>query len=181
MDDAQAHEHAGRVEALLDELDGMSDPVAQRRALEAVQALVEFYGEGLARVVARAGPELARELADDELVGHLMILHELHPEPLEARVRGALEQVRPYLESHGGDVELREVVAGKVRLRLQGSCSGCPSSTATLEHAIEEEIRKAAPEIEEIEAEGVTDEVKPELLQIEIAETLRCPAGEPAS
>lgn len=180
MEDSQAREHAARVEALLDELEAIADPIAQSKALEAVQGLVELYGEGLARVVERAGPELATELAADELVAHLLIVHDLHPEPLEARVRGALEQVRPYLESHGGDVELRGVVDGTVRLRLQGSCSGCPSSTATLEHAIEEQIRKAAPEVERIDAEGVTDEVKPELLQIEVSETLRCPAGEPA-
>ena len=44
----------------------------------------------------------------------------------------ALDEVRPYLDSHGGGVELVEVVDGVVRLRLYGSCNGCPSSTMTL-------------------------------------------------
>jgi Fe-S cluster biogenesis protein NfuA len=75
--------------------------------------------------------------------------------------------VRPYLEQHGGDVELLGIDDGVARLRLQGTCNGCPSSTATLKHAIEDAIQRAAPDIEEIEAEGA---VEPSgLLQIEIA------------
>ena len=68
-------------------------------------------------------------------------------------MREALEEVRPYLESHGGDVELLAVEDGVVRLRMQGSCSGCPSSAMTLKLAIEDAIRKHAPEVEQIEAE----------------------------
>jgi Fe-S cluster biogenesis protein NfuA/nitrite reductase/ring-hydroxylating ferredoxin subunit len=73
----------------------------------------------------------------------------------------ALEQVRPYLHSHGGNVELLGVEKGVARLRMQGSCSGCPSSTVTLRLAIEEAIQKTAPDLERIEAEGVAKEPKP--------------------
>jgi Fe-S cluster biogenesis protein NfuA/nitrite reductase/ring-hydroxylating ferredoxin subunit len=65
--------------------------------------------------------------------------------------------VRPYLQSHGGNVELLGVEEGVARLRLQGSCSGCPSSTMTLKLAIEEAVLKAAPDLERIEAEGVAE------------------------
>jgi Fe-S cluster biogenesis protein NfuA len=73
----------------------------------------------------------------------------------------ALEEVRPYLQSHGGNVELLGVKEGVARLRMQGSCSGCPSSTVTLRLAIEEAIQKTAPDLEGIEAEGVAEEPKP--------------------
>jgi Fe-S cluster biogenesis protein NfuA/nitrite reductase/ring-hydroxylating ferredoxin subunit len=76
-------------------------------------------------------------------------------------VRGALEEVRPYLESHGGNVELLAIGDGVVRLRLQGSCSGCPSSSATLQLAIEDAIRKAAPDVEDIRAEGAVEAPPP--------------------
>jgi Fe-S cluster biogenesis protein NfuA/nitrite reductase/ring-hydroxylating ferredoxin subunit len=76
--------------------------------------------------------------------------------PLETRVRGALDEVRPYLESHGGNVELVSVEDGMVLLRMEGSCSGCPSSTMTLKLAIEDAIHKAAPDVVSIEAEGAT-------------------------
>ncbi|MEA2267491.1 MAG: hypothetical protein QOC64_101, partial [Solirubrobacteraceae bacterium] len=115
------------------------------------------------------------------LVSHLLLLHGLHPVALEARVRGALDEVRPYLESHGGDVELVGIEAGVVRLRLQGSCDGCASSTMTLKLAIEDAIHKAAPDVERVEAEGAVaaPAPSPALLQIEVSDALRPPA--PAS
>jgi Fe-S cluster biogenesis protein NfuA/nitrite reductase/ring-hydroxylating ferredoxin subunit len=173
LDDAAARERVARVEALLEEIESLHDPDAREKALEAIQALLDLYGEGLdrlvSRVAARDDGDLARELADDELVSHLLLLHDLHPVPTPARVRAALEEVRPYLESHGGDVELIEVTGDTVRLKLDGSCQGCPSSAVTLKLAIENEIRKAAPEIEEIVAEGAAAAApRPQLLQIEL-------------
>jgi nitrite reductase/ring-hydroxylating ferredoxin subunit len=75
-------------------------------------------------------------------------------------------------------VELMSLDGGVVRLRLEGSCSGCPSSTVTLKLAIEEAIHKAAPDVQAIEAEGTVEPAAngaPEspLLQIEIAEPLK--------
>ncbi|MBV9816956.1 MAG: NifU family protein [Solirubrobacterales bacterium] len=89
---------------------------------------------------------------------------------MESRVREALQGVRPYLESHGGDVELLGIEGSAVRLRLRGSCSGCPSSAMTLKLAIEDAIHAAAPEIEEVIAaeEGAPPMGSP-LLQIEDA------------
>jgi Fe-S cluster biogenesis protein NfuA len=56
---------------------------------------------------------------------------------------------------------LIEVVDGVARLRMQGSCHGCPSSTVTLKQAIEETILKAAPDVLHIEAEGVAEPPPP--------------------
>jgi Fe-S cluster biogenesis protein NfuA/nitrite reductase/ring-hydroxylating ferredoxin subunit len=150
-----------RIEALLEEVDAL--PAASRAvASELVQELVDLYGEGLARLVAILAAHdedgsLAAAAAADDVVAHLLLLHGLHPMPLEGRVRRALEEVRPYLESHGGDVELLGVDGGVVRLRLQGSCEGCPSSSATLKLAIEDAIRAAAPDVASIEAEGAAE------------------------
>ena len=100
-------------------------------------------------------------LDEDELVSHLLLLHGIHPVPIEARVRTALDEVRPYLDSHGGNVELVAVEDGTVRLRMEGSCSGCPSSAMTLKLAIEDAIRKHAPDVGEIEAEDAAPEGLP--------------------
>jgi Fe-S cluster biogenesis protein NfuA/nitrite reductase/ring-hydroxylating ferredoxin subunit len=166
MDDIEARELVGRVEGLLAELEAVPDRVAREKANETVAALLDLYGGALERIVAEAAAldgdgRLARTLADDELVSHVLLLHDLHPESLETRVQGALDGVRPYLASHGGNVELRGVEDGVVRLALEGSCSGCPSSTVTLKLAIEDAIHKAAPDVERIEAEGVVAETKP--------------------
>ena len=80
------------------------------------------------------------------------MVHGLHPLDIETRVARALDGVRPYLHSHGGDVELVEITgAGVVRLQLTGSCDGCPSSALTLELAVQGAVRDAAPEVTEIE------------------------------
>jgi Fe-S cluster biogenesis protein NfuA/nitrite reductase/ring-hydroxylating ferredoxin subunit len=184
VDDSRARERVGRVEALLEELEALPDPAARERAVEVVEALLDLYGEGLSRIVERIAAcddgELAQALSGDELVSHLLLLHDLHPVPLEQRVRGALDEVRPYLESHGGDVELLEIADGVARLRLEGSCSGCPSSTMTLKLAIEDAIQKAAPDLRAIEAEGAARPPAPAqgLLQLEVSEALHDrPAG----
>jgi Fe-S cluster biogenesis protein NfuA len=164
MDDAEARERVAHVEELLAAIEG--DAVAS----EAVAAIVELYGEGLRRIAARG---VAGDLVDDELVSHLLLLHDLHPVDVEARVAGALDEVRPYLASHGGDVELLGVADGVAHVRLEGTCNGCPSSTATLRHAIEEAVARAAPELAGVEAEGVAEPPGPsQLLQIG---SLECP------
>jgi Fe-S cluster biogenesis protein NfuA len=151
-----------RVEALLDSLESFP-PEQRETATELVQALLDLYGEGLARIVAAGGPLPV----EDELVAHLLLLHGLHPVPLHDRVTGALDSVRPYLAAHGGGVELLDVADGVVHLRLEGACHGCPSSSLTLRAAVEEAVMKAAPDVERIEADGAVE--APGLLQIEIA------------
>jgi len=153
-------ERVGRIESLLEEIESFEDPKARAKTAEMVQTLLQVYGEGLARIVdaaARVDGRLLEALAEDELVSPLLVLHDLHPVSVEERVLEALEEVRPYLESHGGDVELIGVEGGVARLRLQGSCEGCPSSTLTLKLAIEESVLEAAPELDGVEAEGVAE------------------------
>jgi len=143
----------GRVEGLLGELEGLSDAAARDVALETVQAVLELYGSGLERIVEGIdGPGLTT-LASDELVEHLLLLHGLHPVSVEQRVSDALEGVRPYLGSHGGDVELVGVADGVAVVRMKGSCEGCPASSMTLKLAIEDAILKAAPDVEKVEAQ----------------------------
>ena len=159
MDDVDVRERIDRLEHLLEELG--DEPAATA----AVEALVDLYGEALARLLRGADP------VEDELVSHLLLIHDLHPVDVETRVRRALEEVRPYLGSHGGDVELLGVEHGVAKLRLAGTCNGCPSSTVTLRNAIEEALLRAAPDLERIDAEGVAESA-PALLQIG---SLECP------
>jgi Fe-S cluster biogenesis protein NfuA/nitrite reductase/ring-hydroxylating ferredoxin subunit len=160
-DNQDLKDQIGRIEALLDEIESFQDPSARAKTAEMIQTLMGLYGEGLARVVDSVGrlggDDLKDELLDDELVSHLLILHGLHPVDVQSRVLGALDEVRPYLESHGGNVQFLGIGDGVARVRLEGSCDGCPSSTMTLKLAIEEAVQKAAPELEGVEAEGVAE------------------------
>lgn len=157
-DGANLRTVGARVEALLDELGSGPDPAIRGRAEELVGSLVQLYGEALARAVevirAAEGERLLVRLAEDELVAGLLILHGLHPLSTEARIERALESVRPYLGSHGGNVQLVALRDGVARLRLEGSCHGCPSSQVTMKLAVERAIDDAAPEVVGIEVEG---------------------------
>jgi hypothetical protein len=118
----------GRVQELQAQLESL-DPIARGMAEELVSAVVQMYGAGLERIVAAVGDSPLRdELVADPVVASLLLIHDLYPVPLEERVTEALERVRPYMESHGGDVELIEVRDGIAHLRLQGSCRSCAAS-----------------------------------------------------
>ncbi|MDQ6725621.1 MAG: NifU family protein [Actinomycetota bacterium] len=148
-----------RLERLLEELRSL-EPTARQRAEEAVRLVTDLYGAGLSNVmemVVEAGDAaLLDKVVSDQLVGNLLVLHGLHPFDLPTRIGMALERVRPYLGSHGGDVEVLDVdgEAGSIIIRLLGSCDGCPSSSVTLKTAVEDAIHEAAPEIAHIIVDG---------------------------
>jgi Fe-S cluster biogenesis protein NfuA len=147
-----------------------ADPAAT--AEELVGLLVGLYGEGLEHIVAtlaergETGASILAALTDDPLVESLLLLHDLHPLGVDERVQQALDRVRPYLGSHAGGVQYLGVFNGTARLRLEGSCDGCPSSTVTVKLAIEGAVLDAAPEVSEVVVEGMTTAPEPALLQI---------------
>lgn len=146
-----------RVEALLAEFASTSDPATAGRAEELVGLLVEFYGTGLARILELLDEQAVTPLLTDKAVAGLLVLHDLHPQSTEERVLAALDRVRPYLGSHAGGVEYLGLDAdGTVRLRLEGSCDGCPSSALTVKMAIEKGIEDVAPEVTKVEVDGVS-------------------------
>ena len=169
-----AADYPARIETLLDELYERGE---SERADALVRAVTGLYGEGLARLVALLDERALRCLAADDLVANLLLLHGLHPDDLDTRIQSALDRVRPYLGSHAGGVEFLGVdEQGVAQLRLQGTCDGCPSSTATVESAIEAAVLGAAPEVVGVRVEGMVAP-GPTLLQIGRA-PLDCPVPE---
>ena len=161
-----------RIEVLLD-ASAAGGRVAQERAEELVRLLVDLYGAGLERVLeivheaGRLDDDLLDRLVADDLVASLLAVHGLHPDDVGTRVARALDGVRPYLGSHGGDVELVGVTDdGRVRLRMLGSCDGCPSSSVTLTLAVESAIRDAAPEISGIDVEEAAGVASPSVIPV---------------
>lgn len=155
---ASYEERLERIETLLETIQKSPNPALRASAEELVQTLLEVHRAGLERIFGKiwdAGETGERiihgDLAGDELVSSLMLLHGLHPQPIEHRVEQALESVRPHLHSHGGDMEVVTVEDGIVRLRLEGTCDGCPASAMTLKYAVEEAIYEAAPDVRAVE------------------------------
>jgi Fe-S cluster biogenesis protein NfuA/nitrite reductase/ring-hydroxylating ferredoxin subunit len=153
------------IEALLQRIEKANDPAMSAMAKDLVQRLMQFHGESIERMLEIIHQDSPRQstiidaLGQDPLVRSLLLLYGLHPDGLEARVLQALEKTRPYLKSHGGNVSLIGVDdAGAVTLRLEGSCHGCASSSATLKLAVEEAIYEAAPDVTAIHVEGAVEE-----------------------
>ena len=71
---------------------------------------------------------------------------------MRERVEAVLAEIRPNLLADGGDVELVDVEAGVVTLRLTGACSGCPMRTMTLQGGIERYLKQQVPEVKEVVA-----------------------------
>jgi hypothetical protein len=142
-DDEHARRQVIMAEELLANLDTLPDGAAAARATETVETLVGLYGECLARIMEHLAEdrEARRALADDELVGHLLLVHDLHPDPVETRVRGALEGLP-------GENEVLEVSGTAVRVRVP---AGCRSGAA--EQAVREAIAARAPEVDRVEVE----------------------------
>jgi Fe-S cluster biogenesis protein NfuA len=166
---------SARVEELLGALKSGGFGGAAPAAEELVALLVGLYGDGLTQimtVLAEQGPQgeaMIDALAADPMIESLLLLHDLHPLDVDTRIQRALDRVRPYLGSHAGGVEYLGVFDGVARLRLEGSCHGCPSSTVTVQLAIEGAVQDAAPEVTEVVVEGMTvapPSSEPKLLQI---------------
>jgi Fe-S cluster biogenesis protein NfuA/nitrite reductase/ring-hydroxylating ferredoxin subunit len=150
-----------RIEQLSTRVEELDDPQARELAQELVATVIAMYGDGLRRIVAAiadardAGAGILERLSQDGAVSSLLLIHDLYPVSLEDRVLEAIDTVRPYMESHGGNVELLGIDDGVARLALQGSCDGCAASRATLELAIKQALDEHAPDLAGLEVEGV--------------------------
>jgi Fe-S cluster biogenesis protein NfuA len=162
-----------RVEKLAARLESAGDPEIRATALDLVQSVVELHGAALQRLVdsltrTPAGQQVLSQALKNDLVSSMLLLHNLHPDDLQTRVLRGIEKARPYLKSHGGDVELVAVRDGIVHLRLHGTCGSCPSSSATLKNAVEDALFEVAPDIVEIVSENAstTAQSGPQLVSI---------------
>ena len=148
-----------RIEKLAAKLETSGDPEGRAAALDLVQSVIELHGVALQHLIdaiteTPQGEGALESALQDDLVASMLLLHGLHPDDIETRVRRGIEKVRPYLKSHGGDVELASARDGIVRLVLHGSCGSCPSSSLTLKRSVEDALFEAAPDIVEIVAEN---------------------------
>ncbi len=155
----EAEQLIARVQELTGRLEDLDDEGCRELAEELTGAVVQMYGAGLERIVELIEDEETRDrLASDELVAGLLMIHDLYPVPLEERVVAALDTVRPYMESHGGNVELLGIEDGVAKLRLQGSCKSCRASSSTLELAVRQALQEAAPDLLGMDVEGIVEE-----------------------
>ena len=157
------------------------DPAARKAAEELQGAIEAVHRAGLVTIVrAMRADEAARpvlfELVDDPVVHMLLSLHGiLRPDPM-THAHQVLEQVRPQLHSHGGDVSLVRIEDGTAYVRLEGACNGCSMSSVTLRNLVEDALVEGVPAIMSVEV--VTDQPSPTLIPLESLRIGRSPAAE---
>jgi Fe-S cluster biogenesis protein NfuA/nitrite reductase/ring-hydroxylating ferredoxin subunit len=143
------------LEALVETLEREGD----ERALLLLQLVDAIHRPALQRIVAGD--------TSDPIAEALLQMYDLRSPADEILVEEALDEVRPYIHSHGGHVELIGLSEGVVELRMSGSCAGCAASAMTLKRGIEEALRKHYPGFREVVAEEAEGSQGPQLLQIE--------------
>jgi len=132
--------------------------------------------ERLSRRLSQAG--LLDEVLQDPAIALLLTLYNQNPHDQASLAEQALELVRPYMQSHGGEVEVLEVQEGMVHVRLQGTCTTCAASTATLKNGIEVALRQGLPGFQGLVVhEAEPAEEVPGLIELPMAGKAPTPQG----
>lgn len=143
-DSARLEASLRRIEELADDLDRLADAAAREHARELLERVLDLHGLGLARIItliarAEGGADLLERLGQDEPVRAVLLLHGLHPEDLETRLRRAIAELRPAVVA-----ELTGLSHRQARLRVTGA-------DPALREAIEAALLEQAPDLEAIE------------------------------
>lgn len=158
-----------RISDLAERLAEHDDKDVADTAIEMLDWIDVFHANGVGRMVEMLrewrGDILLEAVAADPVAGALLTAYGLGDDTdLDAArvsVQAALEEVRPYLHSHGGDMEVVHLEDGVVRLKLHGSCDGCTASDATIIEQVETALKEHWVDFRRIEVEEMTAEAHP--------------------
>ena len=157
----EVRQAARRIETLIAVLEKHPDREASVAARELVTLVLDLHALGLARLMtvlaqADSGGAITERLMQEDAVRGMLLLHGLHPEEMEVRVRRAVERLRPHLGVHGLRLEVAEVADGAVRLRVDAvDVAIKPPLLWTLPAEIENAVIEAAPDVERVIIEGL--------------------------
>lgn len=169
VDEPEFEKLAKRVDDAIRALAGL-DPMSRAIAEEVKASVEAIHRAGLVSIVRRLKADEATrpalfELVDDPVVHLLLSIHEIvRPDPMTLANR-VLAQVRPQLQSHGGDVALVRIEDGTAFVRLEGACNGCSMSSVTLRTLVEGALTEGVPGVHVVEV--LPNEPSPTLISVE--------------
>lgn len=132
-----------RLEQLLAEMEAL-DPALRDRVFELLDCVDSVHRLAVTRLADHIGEDVSRLRRADGAVDWLFEAYGVGVTDAAA-ASAALDRIRPYVHSHGGEVEVLGVRHGVVRVRLSGACSGCTAAAQTLRHGVEEALRENLP------------------------------------
>lgn len=152
LPDEQVGETLGRLDELLAQVEQTPGPAGEI-AVEAVSALAHVYGEALARAlgIVSDASAIREAFVRDELLGHLLVLHDLHPDSLTTRVGRVIRALGDQMQNSGADLTLAGIEDGVATIHV--SARGCGSSTNGIADAVREAVWAMAPELSDVRVE----------------------------
>jgi len=160
-DGRELQQQLQRVADLVREIEKIVDPRARAAARELVETVTEVHGAALERVLERIfemgdrGRQVIDELGADPLVSNVLVLHGLHPDDFETRIRKAVQRIAPELRAGGVEVELTEVADAAIRLSARAGAHACASTSAAARKTLEDAVYEAAPDVSSLTIEGL--------------------------
>ena len=166
-------EIAKRVDEALEAVDKLGDDSAKKAAQDLKTAVEDLHRSGLVTIVRKLKSEdvtreALLELVEQPEVRTLFTIHGIIKQDINVQITKVLEYVRPYMQSHGGDVEYVGFENGVAKVRMMGACNGCSQSAVTLREGVEEALVDNVDDVSSVEV--VPNEPAPALVQIESIE-----------
>lgn len=141
----------------LERMENIEDEKTREEVFALLEGIDVLHRQGLGRIFdligSLGGPKAVEQISQDPVVHTLLEMYDLPEADERTQVERALEDVYPYFQSHGGKLEFLGVEDGRVRVRLSGSCEGCPGTATTLSRVVEEALREGFPGFRELVAE----------------------------
>jgi len=141
----------------LERMEEIEDEKTREEVFALLEGIDVLHRQALGRLLELVGgtgdQKIIGRLSQDPVVRTLLEMYDLPEADERTRVERALEPVHEYFRSHGGKLDLLGVEDGRVRVRLSGSCEGCPGTETTLKRVVEEALREGFPGFKELVAE----------------------------
>jgi Fe-S cluster biogenesis protein NfuA/nitrite reductase/ring-hydroxylating ferredoxin subunit len=173
FDEAAFQAATQHLDELVQRFDALPLPELRDQVFDLLQTVDAIHRMGLSHLVALLGQEGRAEFferaADDPIVRTLLLLYDMLPSDEIDQVETALSMIRPYIHSHGGQIEVLGVADGVVHLRLSGACQGCAGQAMTLQRGIVAALREGFPGFQGIQVHEPEQRQRAEVIPLMIA------------
>ena len=160
------------LDARIQELEQLPHPELQQQVFTVLQLIDQLHRGSVSRLAEYLKQkDLWEEALNDEAIDLLFTLYDQIPLDETTQVEDALQAVRPYIQSHGGELEVVKVEDGVVHVMLKGSCQSCSASSATLTHGVETALREGFAGFKEMVVHESDEPARDDWIELKVLPT----------